>query len=254
MRKTCLVGGFLLTIILSLSSSVAQTTQAQTKVAADAPTASEPPTPPRTPPPNKTRPGGGLNPARHACDRLDNSLRALVPVENPVFTASTHPTFLFYVPYTASEIQYGQFSILTWPDETQRIGKIDFTLPPETPGIVSVTLPKNPEFALQEDRYYHWYFQLFCPGNESLQADLEVNGWVLRTSTQSKSALQSEPIAAEIWYDMLAELALQLQASPQDEALNATWNALMQRIGLEAAIKADFSGAIILPRQLETQW
>lgn len=245
MGKTYLVGGFLLTIILSLSSSFAQTTQPQTQTDADAPTPSEPPTPPRTPPPNKTRPGGGLSPVRHSCDRLDSGLRALVPVENPVLTTSTHPTFLFYVPYAASEIQYGQFSILTWPDETQRLGKINFTLP-EAPGIVSVTLPNAPEFALQEDRYYHWYFQLFCPGNKSLEADFEVNGWVFRMPPrQAKSALQDSPLSTEIWYDTLAELALQLQASPQDEALRATWNALMQRIGAEDALDADFVGTVI---------
>ena len=186
------------------------------------------PTPPRTPPPNQTKPGGGLNPS-HPCSDTQSQLRALVPVENPVLTASEHPTFLFYVPYTPESVSYGEFSLLVWPGEKERIYKTRFALP-QTPGIVSVKLPESPEYTLETDRSYHWYFKLYCEGNTSAQPDLQVNGWVKRVPLTPERAGQIEAASPEVWYDSLANVAENLRTSPENAALQNDWERLLELI------------------------
>lgn len=72
-----------------------------------------PPDPPPNPPPNDTRPGGGLSPQDSSCNSLNQSMQALIPVINPVLTTTDSPTFLFYIPFAADEIQFGEFTLLT---------------------------------------------------------------------------------------------------------------------------------------------
>lgn len=201
-----------------------------------------PPPPPRTPPPNQRKPGGGLDPANPECKSTSKPLTALVPVKNPVLTTSAHPTFLFYVPHTSDDIRQGEFSLLTWPDEKTRIYKIRFTLP-QTPGIVSITLPPVPDYALEAGKSYHWYFQLYCQTNTSSQPDLDVNGWVQRVTPTPEQNLQINP-ASDIWYDVSAHLADRLRASPQDATLRNQWVNLLQLIDSEDLAQEPFVGPV----------
>lgn len=131
---------------------------------------------PPDPPPNDTRPGDRLGSQDSSCNSLNRSVQALIPVINPVLTTTDSPTFLFYIPFAADEIQFGEFTLLTWPGEEQRLYQVRFTLP-QTPGIVSVTLP--PQSGLQEKSSYGWYyFQLYCQDGTGTQPDLTVNGMV----------------------------------------------------------------------------
>ncbi|HEY9640933.1 MAG TPA: DUF928 domain-containing protein, partial [Coleofasciculaceae cyanobacterium] len=134
------------------------------------------PRPPSTPPPNGTRGGGSLSGSTD-CGTTAKPLIALIPVENPVLTTSAHPTLLVYVPYGSSQVGFGEFSVLVGLQETTRLYHARFTLP-ATPGIVRISLPNSPDYALQENLFYHWYFKLYCQGNTSSRADLGVDGWV----------------------------------------------------------------------------
>ena len=73
----------------------------------------ERPLPPRRLPPNRVQPGGGLDVAARACTTEGPALTALVPVENPVFTAQDHPTFLFYFPDAPETVSYSEFILLS---------------------------------------------------------------------------------------------------------------------------------------------
>ena len=194
-----------------------------------------PPKPPRTPPPNQTQPAGGLNPINSTCPDYEQQLTALVPRENPVLTTSAYPTFFFYIPYQAKDIRWGEFSLLLWPGEKQRLYKTRFTLP-QTPGFVSITLPSVPKYALEEGQYYHWYLQLYCQGNTDLQPDLEVNGWVKRV----------ESATSDIWYDTLANAAARLSASPQDARSRSEWVELLQVINLNNLVREPLVGSAIV--------
>jgi Domain of Unknown Function (DUF928) len=204
-----------------------------------------PPNPPRNPPPNDTQPGGGLTPSSSlSCNSLNRSVQALVPVENPVLTTIDHPTFLFYIPFTAEQIQFGEFSLLTWPREEQRLYKVRFTLP-ETPGIVSITLPSQPEYALQEGQNYHWYFQLYCQEGTGTQPDLALNGLVQRVARTAERERQISNATPDVWYDALASVATQLQTSPQNTELQNDWRSLLQTIGAEDLSEEALAGSVI---------
>ncbi|MBD1869006.1 DUF928 domain-containing protein [Cyanobacteria bacterium FACHB-471] len=204
-----------------------------------------PPEPPPDPPPNDSRPGGGLNPQDPlSCNSLNNSVRALIPVENPVLTTTGSPTFLFYIPFGAEQIQFGEFSLLSWPGEQQRLYQVRFALP-ATPGIVSVTLPPQPEYTLQEGDHYRWYFQLYCQGGTGRQPDLTVNGMVQRVALTPERERQIRDATPEIWYDALSQVAAQLQASPQDAALLEEWRSLLQTIEAEDLAQEPLLGPVI---------
>lgn len=207
--------------------------------------AQRPPEPPSDPPPNDTRPGGGLSPQDSlSCNSLNNSVQALIPVENPVLTTTGSPTFLFYIPFGAEQIQFGEFSLLSWPGEQQRLYQIRFTLP-QTPGVVSVTLPPQPEYTLQEGNHYRWYFQLYCQGGTGRQPDLTVNGMVHRVALTSERERQIWDATPDVWYDALAQVAAQLQASPQDAALREKWRSLLQTIEAEDLAQEPLLGSVL---------
>jgi hypothetical protein len=204
-----------------------------------------PPAPPSTPPPNRTRSGGSLG-GETACVTGDQNLIALVPVQNPVLTTVDHPTFLFYVPYGADQVQYGEFSLLVGPDEMTRLYQARFTLP-DQPGVVSVSLPKLPDYALKENTSYHWYFKLYCNG--STTADVQVDGWVQRVAATPDRQRQIEIASPQVWYDSLAEIATGLLAEPNNNLLRAQWRILLEHIDSGNLTQAPLVGAV----QLETE-
>ncbi len=208
-------------------------------------TSQRPPEPPRTPlPPNRTTPGGGLNPTDSSCNQVGETLRALIPVKNPVRTTEAYPTFLFFSPLGADQIEYGEFSLLPWPREEQRHYRVRFTLP-ESPGIVSITLPNLPEHELSEDQPYRWYFQIYCKDSQESQPDLTINGIVQRVALTPERAQQIQSASPDIWYDTLAHIAEQLQQSPQNTRLKNTWQTLLQTIEAENLATAEFAGPVL---------
>jgi hypothetical protein len=208
-----------------------------------------PPAPPMTPPPNRTRSGGSLGEAA-TCMTGSQSLRALVPVENPVLTTADHPTFLFYVPFGADQVQYGEFSILVGPTEMTRLHQTRFTL--TQPGVVSITLPPHPDYRLKENTPYHWYFKLYChenspdsPGLTSpTPADLQVDGWVQRVALTPDRQQQIQTASPEVWYDSAAQVANRLSATPADTTLQQQWRNLLQHIGSADLVQEPIVGSV----------
>lgn len=203
-----------------------------------------PPQPPRTPPPNQSKPGGGLSASDQACQNTSKSLTALIPAQNPVLTTREHPTLLLYVPYSSEQVRYGEFSVLVWPEEKQRIYKTRFTLP-QTPGIVSITLPSLPEYALEEGQYYHWYVKLYCKGNKSSQPDFDINGWMQRVALTPERERQISAATPDVWYDASANLAEKLRISPDDEMLKNNWVELLKFINSEDLAQEPIVGSVI---------
>lgn len=185
------------------------------------------PPPPSTPPPNHTRSGGSLGDT-DACD-AGEPLVALVPVNNPVLTTTDDPTILLYVPDEAESIAVGEFSVLVGVDEMTRLYHGQFTLPP-TPGIVSLSLPPRPDYALAEGVPYHWYVKLHCHN----QTILTVDAWI-----QQSTAPEQPP-----WYDTLAEMADRLQQNPTDPQLRQQWQALLATIDADHLAEAPLLGAV----------
>lgn len=201
-----------------------------------------PPAPPSTPPPNRTRSGGSLG-DEAVCTAGDQSVRALIPVENPVLTTAAHPTFLFYVPYGSEQVQYGEFSVLVGVNEMQRLYRTRFTLPAQ-PGIVSIQLPESPDYSLKEDTFYHWYFKLACAGHTT--PSIQVDGWVQRVALTPDRQRQIDSASPEVWYDALAKVAEQRLSDPQNPALMTQWQNLLTIIDAAELIEMPIVGSVQL--------
>ena len=202
------------------------------------------PAPPPTPPVNQAKPGGGLDASSflQACSAETDSVLALIPVENPVLTTSGHPSFLFYVPDSPEAIEKVEFSILS-SDEKTRMYHTQFQLK-AIPGVVQIDVPPLPEHELEEDQDYHWYFKLYCQGNQSSRADLNVNGWVQRVAMTPERSHQIANASPTIWYDSVAQVATALYESPQDPTLQTQWYDLLESIGYEALASVPLLGPI----------
>lgn len=200
---------------------------------------SRPEPPPRLPP-NRTRPGGGLDPAKQACKANDQALTALVPEENPVLSASPYPTFLFYIPDAPEDITSIEFSLFT-SDEKQRIFSTRF-VPEQIPGVVAVSIPARPEYALKSDKLYRWYFKVNCSGDTSDSRDLlTVDGWINQVNATAEHESQINAVSPEVWYDSLALVASHLQASPDHPTWRSHWTTLLESVGLEDLATANVS-------------
>jgi hypothetical protein len=206
------------------------------------------PRPPRRLPPNQVQPGGGLDVSARSCAPNSSALTALVPVENPVFTASAHPTFLFYLPDDPEQIEYAEF-ILLGADEKEEIYATQFV--PTSSGVVSLSLPAQPAYALEVDQPYHWYLNLHCKTAKAVGESIPtVNGWVQRLndaeSLNSLSELESltETEVPELWYDAIAQVA-QTQSTGPTAQSQLRWQNWLSAVGLDEVVNVPVLGPVL---------
>ena len=189
------------------------------------------PAPPRRIPHNKVKPGGGLDFSLQACSKDSKSLVALIPIENPVFTTQPFPSFLFYIPDKATSINHGEFWLLSADDKTS-IYKTSVAFD-NTPGIVKIDLPSDPQYALEEGKSYHWYFNIFCRDNFETSVSLNIDGWVQRIPLTPTRKEMIEAGSTEVWYDSIVFIADNLINYPRSEEMQLLWLKLLQHINLE---------------------
>ncbi|MEL6603436.1 MAG: DUF928 domain-containing protein [Cyanobacteria bacterium J06614_10] len=220
------------------------------------------PRPPRRLPPNRVQPGGGLDEAVQACDRASSPLTALVPVSNPVYTASAHPTFLFHLPDSPEVVDYAEFILLS-ADEKEQIYSTRFSF--ARAGIVHLSVPSDAAYALEPGQAYHWYLNLHCETTDSVPS---VNGWIQRVedaspiatasptqpSVPSPTQLSLEDAQGESlperWYDAIAETAALLSTNaststlPSNADAQADWQSWLSAAGLAHLIDVPIVGAV----------
>ena len=203
-----------------------------------------PATPP--PPPGRRQPGGSLSGEQAVCPERPQALTAITPVDVHGKTLSEHPTFWFYTPYTADEVQSGEFSILT-RNEDQRIYETSFILP-EQPGLVSVTLPDDGSVNLEAGQYYHWYLSLSCVSATEAKTNLNIDGWVQRLEPTPELEVQVGNPSSDIWYDVVDNLAIQMQTSPDENEteLEQAWVELLNSVDLSEFIQKPIIGPVLL--------
>ncbi|MFP5272843.1 DUF928 domain-containing protein [Coleofasciculus sp.] len=152
-------------------------------------------------PPGSSK-SGGVRGECFAADR-ERPLIALVDGSELVLTTQTHPTFLFYVPYsyrTQEGENYGvttaEFELLDEQENSVlKHQKIVVSLP-ENPGLVKIALPHT-ETVLEPDKEYFWIFRIICDINDNT-ANPSVSGWIKRVSMGSSE---------NVWFDRLEQLA-----------------------------------------------
>ncbi|MBE9096498.1 DUF928 domain-containing protein [Tychonema sp. LEGE 07203] len=200
----------------------------------------------KTNPPSNTKPGGGLDPTNLSCKKTDRPLTALSPRNNFRSTTSEHPTFWFYIPYSPEDIKKGEFVLLTF-DEKTLIYETAFE-PPKTPGIVSISLPPSPEYALEEGKSYRWYLRLYCKNSRRSGSDLAVDGWLNRVAATAETERSIDAGAPDIWYDSLTRLGNLLLVSPDEKSRN-DWNKLLESIGEKELAKEQLVGPVVLVKE-----
>lgn len=204
--------------------------------------------PPAPPPPGNPVPGGTYGPPPQ-CKSTAKILHALIPQKNlgslligQGLTTSQYPTFWVYVPYAPEDISSGEFSLHNRRGQT--LYRTSFSLP-KTSGIVSIQLPLEQKYALEDGQFYHWYFTINCGSNTSSKPDLVVDGWVRRVALTPDYERQINTAQPDIWYDALTRLANLRLTSPQDDKLKKDWNNLLNSVGLDQLVQEQLVGSVL---------
>ncbi len=145
-------------------------------------------------------------------------------------TTAFYPTFWFYIPYQPPFT--GEFVLQD--KEGNLVYKTNVMLP-ETPGVISFSLPST-EPPLKIGERYHWYFKIYC---RSEPPPSFVDGWLQIVSlnpdlkSQIEKATLPEQVALYaingIWYEALTAAAELRRTDPND----TNWTALLQAVGLD---------------------
>lgn len=235
-------------LVISITSSPLVKSQPNRQIIS-----SERPKPPDTgtptgdPTPGTTRPEA-------TCKETTKPLTALFANNGSDFTVSEYPTFWFYIPYTAKEISSIKFLVL---DERERttIYRTSVQLT-EKSGIIKITIPSDPRYALQVNQNYRWRLNLNCEPDTTVEPDLVVNGWIRRIGISSELVNQLEAVKPKayivyqdngIWYDAIANLAELHFNNPENSQFKQDWANLLQSLGLAGVAQEPFVDSELLP-------
>ncbi|MBN4003261.1 MAG: DUF928 domain-containing protein [Nostoc sp. LPT] len=250
MQRACVI--YLVFIgLMSYSQSVqAQLTNSIPNTVKNSPSQSfeQPKLPRNGAPTGRRRAGAGRSPD---CPSNLTQLTALVPGDAGesvlASTVAENPTFWFYIPQLPQTTRSGEFVLQEVLDgkDVKRVYQKPLSLSGKS-GIVSITLPAQPQYFLKVDKKYHWYFHIYCGDIEKTSDNFYVDGFVQRQvltealNSQLKLAKPKEYIvysANNIWYDALTNLGQQRRINPQNATLNQDWVDLLNVVGLQDIAK-----------------
>ncbi|BAZ21343.1 hypothetical protein NIES4073_22210 [Kalymmatonema gypsitolerans NIES-4073] len=214
---------------------------------------------PRNGAPIGRRQGGAR---RNGCPNLNQSVTALVPGEATVneaisflaLTVSEYPTFWVYLPDLPTNLRSGEF--IFQDEKGKNIYKTPLTLP-EKSGVIGITLPQNPQYALKQDNKYQWYFKVYCGNPENTSDYYYVKAWVQKVAltpnleSQLKAAKPKEYTAYavnQIWQDAVTNLADMRRTNSGSAVLTQDWIDLLKAIGLQEFATAPIVGRYGLER------
>lgn len=203
----------------------------------------QPKLPPNGAPTGRRKGGAGRNPD---CPSSLTNLTALVPGEQgKSYLASTvaeNPTFWFYVPELPETARSAEFVLQSKNGrEVQDIYRLPLTLSGQA-GIISITTPSQPQYALKANQEYHWYFEIYCGDRQTTSDHVFVDGFIQRqmlpgildnesTTAESKEYLTYS--ANNIWHDALTKLGQLRRANPHNATINQDWVDLLNAVGLQ---------------------
>ncbi|MCV3212482.1 DUF928 domain-containing protein [Plectonema radiosum NIES-515] len=180
---------------------------------------------------------------RGDCPNLKTPLTALVPGEETNkksflgTTISEYPSFWIYIPELPSDIRFGEFVLQD--REGNDIWRTPITLPGK-PGIISVKLPPNTQYALKPNLKYHWYFNVNCSPSENKSVYF-VDAWMRRVTltpelqqqlNNAKSQKYKVYIANKIWYDAVSNLGELRRNNPGIGTFVEDWTKLLKSVNL----------------------
>jgi hypothetical protein len=173
------------------------------------------------------------------------SLTLLVPDDHTGLTASGHPTFSWHLS-EAPEVAV-EFSLVE-PGVAQPL--LTKTLDDVKAGVGSVTLPEElPQ--LEAGKKYRWSVTVICNENRR-SSDIFAQAWIQRAerteaveaevTPQMSAGDRAEVYAkAGLWYDALAAISEAYRADPENEAIAARRQSLLEQVGLNQVAEATIS-------------
>lgn len=195
-------------------------------------------------PTGRRRAGAGRNPE---CPSYLTHLTALVPGNQGqsvlASTVAENPTFWFYVPELPEAARSAEFVLHLSHNgkDVQNIYRTPLTLLGK-PGIISLTLPSQPQYALKADQKYHWYFHIYCGDPQETPDNFYVDGFVQKQvltqalDNQLRAAKSREYTAYNannMWLDAITNLGQLRRANPQNATINQDWVELLNAVGLQ---------------------
>jgi hypothetical protein len=205
----------------------------------------------------KGRRRGGTS-RREGCPDLKTPITALVPGEETngtSFLASTvaeYPTVWIYVPELPTNLRSGEFVLQD--EEGNDVLRTAITLQ-GLPGVIAISLPPNPQYALKQNSKYHWFFRVYCGDPKNQPEYIFVDAWMQRvalTPDLQRQLATAKPreynayAAHNVWYDAVTNLAelrranLGVSEAPPQEVrvLAQEWTNLLKTVGLEELAQA----------------
>lgn len=190
---------------------------------------------------------GGATRDPDQCSSLKKPITALVPggksgeKEKSFFalTVDQYPSIWLFIPQSATPMKFGEFVLQDNNGNDVLREKMKL---PQQAGVISISLPQNPQYALKENHKYQWYFQVYCGDPQIQQGYIYVDAWLqrvaptpelqkqLQTTEQSKYAIYSDN---DIWYDAITDLAKLRVRNPTSKQLTQDWANLLKSVGLE---------------------
>lgn len=196
-------------------------------------------------PPSLGMPEGRVGAGTRGAGR-QYSIQVLAP-DHVGLTTATQPTLYWYLANPTS----------TRIDVTIRNGDgvepvLDRPLPgPFTAGVHAVHLTDY-DVSLKPGKSYQWFVAV-VPDPEKRSSDFVSGAWIrpdlpretLQQRLQNASPEQAVFVYAQssIWYDAIASVSAQIEATPQDGSLRAQRAALLDQVGLSEVAEYDRSHA-----------
>ncbi|MEM7579478.1 MAG: DUF928 domain-containing protein [Cyanobacteria bacterium P01_A01_bin.80] len=171
---------------------------------------------------------------------LDKTLVPLLPSSKLGLTASSHPSFMVYVPPTSAKAL--EFTLEN--EEGEGIYQTEVNVE-KTPGIISFTLPSS-EPALETGKDYRFIVSIICqqtgpknPFVEGLVRRIPSDSKLVNTTSQPKSLEQVILYSnSGYWFEAVGDLAALKLAQPNNLEVNAAWESLLTSVGLDAIANA----------------
>jgi hypothetical protein len=165
--------------------------------------------------------------------QIRDRIIALSPDESIALTTSSHPTFWIYLPAVSGK---GEF-VLQSRDNFSDLYRTPITLP-STPGVISITSPPQPQYTLETEKLYIWYFKVY-PDPSDIKNYWYVSGAVQRKVEKlSASKEHTTHVTSGMWQDALTTVANLYRNNPNDTKLKDEWSELLQAVGLSELAQA----------------
>ncbi len=168
------------------------------------------------------------------CPETLHPLTALIANNTKDYTISDYPSFWFYIPYPPEQLSQIEFILLNGKeDQTIYRGEVNLL---QGPGLIKLSIPQDPQYALRVGELYHWYLMLDCYPDSSVEPDLVVDGWIRRReSFTSFDAVEIEILKSmEAWYDIIHWTGESYFQDPVNPTQRLRWYELTRQLGFES--------------------